>query len=162
LHVFCTIPSQVAIPHGLDPTTHAGLAPCGAPVTAVHVPTKLATSHAAHCPVQDVSQQWLSTQKPLEHCDAVAHPAPSGKPEPASSAATSMSAARAVVVVIASAAPAHIAPSQMAIRMKDLLPSLGYAFCAARATSQASSLRTRKTGSRGSCAKIRRRAGGTR
>jgi hypothetical protein len=117
LHVFCTKPSHCVMPQGLvPPPTHAGLVPCGAPITAVHVPTELVTSHAAHCPVQDVSQQWLSTQKPLEHCVAVAQPEPSGKPPPASSGAISMSAARAVVV-LARAAAAHIAPNQMAIRM---------------------------------------------
>jgi hypothetical protein len=57
LHVFCTIPSHCPIPHGLAPLGHAVLVPCGAPVTAVHVPTEFVTSHAAHCPVQDVSQQ---------------------------------------------------------------------------------------------------------
>lgn len=57
---------------------HATRAPWGEPVTALQVPTEPVTSHAWHWPLQPVSQQSPSTQKPEPHSAAEAHATPFG------------------------------------------------------------------------------------
>jgi hypothetical protein len=46
---------------------HAPRAPCGVPVTAMHVPVCPDTSHASHWPAQALLQQTPSTQLPDGH-----------------------------------------------------------------------------------------------
>jgi hypothetical protein len=56
---------------------HAVRVPCGAPATAVQVPTLPPTSHASHCPPHDELQHTPSTQLPDEHsCAPVGHDEP--------------------------------------------------------------------------------------
>jgi hypothetical protein len=50
--------------------------PCGAPLTGVQVPALAGTSQASHWPLQSVSQQTPSTQKPLRHSVGPPHCAP--------------------------------------------------------------------------------------
>jgi hypothetical protein len=51
-------------------------APCGAPFTAVQVPTLPRTSHAWHWPLQAALQQTPSTQMPPAHSPAPAQAVP--------------------------------------------------------------------------------------
>lgn len=51
----------------VDDGQAARVVPCGAPVTALHLPTAPGTSHASQLPVQVESQQTPSVQKPLPH-----------------------------------------------------------------------------------------------
>ena len=57
---------------------HAERAPWGAPETALHVPSAPPTSHASHWPVQAVSQQRPSTQRPDAHRVPLVHAVPLG------------------------------------------------------------------------------------
>jgi hypothetical protein len=54
-------PSQLP-PQALPSVAQAARLPCGAPATAVQVPTLPATSQAWHCPPQALLQQTPSTQ----------------------------------------------------------------------------------------------------
>jgi hypothetical protein len=66
--------------HALPPSScspaHAARAPCGAPVTVVHVPIWPATSHAWHCCGHAALQQTPSTQKPLAQLPFASHEVP--------------------------------------------------------------------------------------
>src|SRR5205814_4840954 len=50
-----------------------GRAPCGPPVTGVHVPSLPLTSHASHWPSQALSQHSPSTQWPAAHSVELVH-----------------------------------------------------------------------------------------
>lgn len=66
------------IPHvvPMPVPSQIGLPPCGAPMTAVQRPSLPRTSQAAHCPVQEESQQRPSTQYPEPHSAALAQVVP--------------------------------------------------------------------------------------
>jgi hypothetical protein len=72
-----TAPSQ-APPQGDPSVAHCGRPACGAPATAVQVPTAPATSQASHCPPQAASQHTPSTQWPLAHWFAAEQVAAAG------------------------------------------------------------------------------------
>jgi hypothetical protein len=74
VHAVTFVPLHVP-EHGPDPA-HAWRCPCGAPLTAVHVPTCPPTSQASHSLVHAVSQHWPSTQKPLAHWSVAVHGLP--------------------------------------------------------------------------------------
>jgi hypothetical protein len=59
LHIVAFTPSHCEALHGslALPLAHAMRAPCGIPPIGTHVPSYVATSHAAHCPVQGELQQ---------------------------------------------------------------------------------------------------------
>jgi len=59
---------------------HAVRVPCGAsPFRGEQIPLRPATSHAWHCPVHAVSQQYPSTQFPVGHVVPVVHETASGQ-----------------------------------------------------------------------------------
>ena len=69
------LPSQ--LPPQEEPSlAQAERAPCGAPLTAVHLPTLPATSQAWHWPPQAELQQTPSTQLPLVHWSDAPQAAP--------------------------------------------------------------------------------------
>ena len=70
------VPSQVP-PQAPEPL-QAERVPRGAPVTAVQVPTAMATSQASHWPLQAWSQHTPSAQKPLAHALLMVHAPPGG------------------------------------------------------------------------------------
>lgn len=66
------LPVQTPVPE------HAVRVPCGAPTTAVQVPTLPPISQASHCPEHAVLQQTPSAQTPEPHSALVVHPVASG------------------------------------------------------------------------------------
>ncbi len=64
-------------PQVVPPFTQPGRAPCGCPLTAVHVPAEPATSQAWHWPEQLALQHTPSTQMPELHWFAALQPPPS-------------------------------------------------------------------------------------
>src|SRR5262245_9091913 len=75
MHASRRLPSQ--LPPQAEPSDAQSVrAPCGAPLTALQVPTLPATSQASHCWPQAALQHTASTQSPLWHCVAPEHVAP--------------------------------------------------------------------------------------
>ncbi len=72
LHAVVVTPSHAA-PQLVGVAVHALRDPCGAPFAGEHVPIAPLTSQAWHCPVQPLSQQTPSTQKPEPHSVEVVH-----------------------------------------------------------------------------------------
>jgi hypothetical protein len=72
-----SLPSQAAVSQALAPFAQGTLAPCGAPLTGLHLPTLPGTSHAWHCPAQRPSQQTPSTHAPEPHSPSLVHATPS-------------------------------------------------------------------------------------
>jgi hypothetical protein len=66
VHDAVLLPLQLP-PHSEPSLVQAVRAPCGAPLTAVQVPTLPETSHAWHWPPQAALQHTPSTQLPLVH-----------------------------------------------------------------------------------------------
>jgi hypothetical protein len=64
--------------HALPVPAHGSRFPWGAPVTAEHTPSTPTDAQNSHCPVQALSQQLPSTQKPLAHSAGAPHRAPFG------------------------------------------------------------------------------------
>ena len=60
----------------LESVAQGGRPPRGAPSTGEQVPSRPATSQAAHCPPQVVSQQTPSTQLPEAHSSPASHGVP--------------------------------------------------------------------------------------
>jgi hypothetical protein len=76
-HVIVSVPLHTGPHSEPEPVpVHAERAPCGAPVTGLHVPTTPVTSHAAHWALQPVSQHTPSTQKPEPHSAALPQATP--------------------------------------------------------------------------------------
>jgi hypothetical protein len=66
VHAAAFAPSQVP-PQAEPSEVQAARVPCGAPETVEQMPSPPDTSHAWHCPVQALPQQYPSTQKPVAH-----------------------------------------------------------------------------------------------
>jgi hypothetical protein len=104
VHAVRSVPLHVP-PHVGPSDAHAArVVPCGAPVTAPHVPMVPARSQASHWPSHAVSQQNPSTQFPESHSDGIVQTEPfgiafarAGKTNIASAAASTTHALRIIV-----------------------------------------------------------------
>jgi hypothetical protein len=75
-HVPRTLPSHERPEQASDPAGQAALGARGAPMTAEHTPIFPGSAQASQIPVQAVSQQTPSMQKPEAHCAPVTQLAP--------------------------------------------------------------------------------------
>jgi hypothetical protein len=80
LHFVRSEPSHAFAAHtSPPPSAHGARVPRDPPLTGLHVPSLVATSHASHWPVHAESQQRPSTHRFDPHCAAPVHASPFGR-----------------------------------------------------------------------------------